>query len=36
MNAWIESHMPSQAYYYFEIRLKPDSGVTESSLQTLI
>ncbi|MCK9532270.1 MAG: MgtC/SapB family protein [Gammaproteobacteria bacterium] len=33
---WIESRMPAQAYYHFEIRFKPGSEITESSLRTLI
>lgn len=33
---WIESRMPTQAYYHVEIRLKPHTEMTESSLKSLI
>lgn len=33
---WIESRMPSQAYFHLEVRFKPNSDVTETSLRSLI
>jgi putative Mg2+ transporter-C (MgtC) family protein len=33
---WIESHMPSQAYYHFDVRFAPASDITERKLRELV
>jgi len=33
---WIETRMPTQAYYHFEVRLGQASDMTETALRTLI
>ncbi|HNQ04652.1 MAG TPA: MgtC/SapB family protein [Thiobacillaceae bacterium] len=32
----IEARMPTQAYYHFEVRYTPDSGMTEGTLRKLV
>ncbi len=33
---WLESRMPAQAYYFFEVRFARSSGMTEDALRALI
>ena len=33
---WVEARMPSQAYYYFDVRFKRGSELTEAALRELI
>src|SRR5690554_242193 len=33
---WIETRMPTQAYYHFQVRLGQASDMTETALRTLI
>jgi putative Mg2+ transporter-C (MgtC) family protein len=33
---WIESRIPTQAFYYFDVRLTRDAGMTEDALRALI
>jgi len=33
---WIESRMPSQAYYHFDVRFARNAGMTESMLRSLV
>src|SRR5688572_31086245 len=33
---WIESLMPSHAYYHFEVRLSRDAGMSEDELRALV
>ncbi len=33
---WVETRMPTQAYYHFEVRFARSSEITESSLRSLV